>query len=130
MNGLDAVASAIMWREGPYKPPNRNFRNNNPGNLRSTNTPAHDLQGFDIYLDFIQGYEALWDDLADKFQAGKNEHGLGPSSTILELFKVYAPQQDGNDPGSYCLFVVAWVNMAMHKSLTPSSLLSEIWIPD
>jgi hypothetical protein len=129
MNGLDAVATAIMWREGPLRPPNRSFRNCNPGNLRSNEVLAHDPDGFNVYPDMIAGYEGLWDDLCDKFQAGHNAHGLGQTSTILELFKVYAPTEDGNDPNSYCLFVVTWVNMALGKTLTPSSLLSEIWTP-
>jgi hypothetical protein len=127
MNGIDVVALAICWREGPLKPPNRSFRNNNCGNLRSTNVLAHDPDGFDIYPDFIAGYEALADDLADKFQTGHNAHGLGPTSTILQLFQVYAPSEDGNDPNSYCMFVTAWVNQAMGKTLTPASQLSEIW---
>ena len=127
MNGLDAVATAIMWKEGPYKPPNRSFRNCNPGNLRSNSVPAHDPDGFNIYPDFVAGYEDLWDDLCDKFQTGHNAHGLGPTSTILQLFEVYAPSEDGNDPNSYCMFVTAWVNQAMGKTLTPASQLSEIW---
>ena len=68
--------------------------------------------------------------LADKFQAGKNGTAWDQRPRFWNCSRSTRRSEDGNDPGSYCLFVVAWVNMAMHKSLTPSSLLSEIWIPD
>ena len=129
MNGIDALALCIAFREGPLKPPNRNFRNCNPGNLRSTRTPAHDLQGFDIYKDFIEGYESLADDLMDKFQAGKNEHGLGQTSTLAELFQVYAPAEDANDPASYAAFAAGWLQLALGRQITVSTLLGEIWAP-
>lgn len=129
MTGLDAIASAIMWREGPFRPPNRSFRNCNPGNLRSPDWPQHDADGFDVYGDLIAGYEALWDDLADKFQAGHNEHGLGPTSTLLELFQVYAPGEDGNNPNSYCVFVAGWLNQALGKPIAVTTVLGDIWSP-
>jgi hypothetical protein len=129
MNGLDALATAIMWREGPFRPPNRSFRNCNPGNLRSHDWPSHDGDGFDIYGDVIAGYESLWDDLSDKFQAGHNAHGLGPASTLLDLFKVYAPGQDGNDPDSYCVFAAGWISQALGLPISVSSLLGDIWTP-
>jgi hypothetical protein len=129
MTGLDAIATAIMWREGPFKPPNRSFRNCSPGNLRSPDWPNKDPDGFDVYGDVIAGYESLWDDLADKFQAGHNEHGLGPTSTLLDLFKVYAPTEDGNDPNSYCVFVAGWLNQALGRPIVVTTLLGDIWKP-
>lgn len=129
MNGLDALATAIMWREGPFRPPNRSFRNCNPGNLRSPEWPNKDADGFDVYGDVIAGYESLWDDLADKFQTGHNSHGLGPTSTLLDLFKVYAPNQDGNDPDSYCVFAAAWLTQALGHPYSVNSLLGEVWTP-
>jgi hypothetical protein len=130
MNGLDALATAIMWREGEpgFRPPARSFRNCNPGNLRADGWSEHDADGFDIYPDFIAGYEALWDDLSDKF-VGDDEHGLGPSSTLLQLMDVYAPGEDGNDPESYAAFVAAWVGLALGKAITVNSLLGDIWTP-
>jgi hypothetical protein len=131
MNGIDAIATAIMWREGlpGFRPPARSFRNCNPGNLRSPDWPTKDPDGFDIYGDVIAGYESLTGDLEDKFQAGKNAHGLGPQSTLLDLFNVYAPGEDGNDPNSYCVFVAGWLNQALGKPIAVTTLLGDIWKP-
>lgn len=118
-----------MWREGPFRPPNRNFRNCNPGNLRSPEWTPKDADSFDIYADVIEGYEALWNDLADKFQTGKNAHGLGPGSTLADLFKVYAPTEDANDPTSYAVFVATWASMALGRTITVKSTLGSIWAP-
>lgn len=128
MNGLDALALAICWREGPLKPPNRSFRNCNGGNLRSPSSPAHDSGGYSIYPNFIAGFTALLADLTDKF-TGNNSHGLGPTSTLLDLMNVYAPGQDGNDPSSYAAFCAGWIALAIRKPITVSSTLASIWTP-
>jgi hypothetical protein len=131
MTGIDAIASAITWREGApgFRPGVRSFINCNPGNLRSSDWPNRDAGGFDIYPDFIAGYESLTGDLEDKFQAGKNEHGLGPQSSLLDLFKIYAPSEDGNDPNSYCVFVAGWLNQALGRPIAVTTLLGDIWKP-
>lgn len=129
MNGLDAVATAIMWHEGPFRPVNRNFRNCNPGNLRAANAPAHDAGGFGIYPTVVVGYEALCDDLAAKFTDGKNSHGLGQNSTLADLMLTYAPAQDFNNPASYAAFVAEWVGLATGKPITVQTKLGEIWTP-
>lgn len=128
MNGIDAVATAIMDREG-FRPGTRSFRNNNPGNLRgpAVGIPEDD-KGFLILADFITGYERLWDDLFDKF-TGHNDHGLGPASTVLDLFNVYAPSADGNDTNAYASFVAAWCADALAKPITIASPLSDIFVP-
>jgi hypothetical protein len=129
MNGLDAMALTIAWREGPLRPPNRNFRNCNPGNLRSPRAPAHDTGGYDVYPDFVSGYQALLADLAAKFTDGKNAHGLGQSSTLLELMKIYAPWEDANNPASYAAFIAEWLGLALGRPISVQSKLSEIWTP-
>jgi hypothetical protein len=130
MNGLEALATAIMWREGEpgFRPPARSFRNCNPGNLRSPASPAHDPGGFSIYPTFVGGFNALLDDLAEKFE-GRDEHGLCPTSTLLELMDVYAPGQDGNDPNSYAAFCAGWITSAIGRPITVSSTLASIWTP-
>jgi len=130
MTGLDAMALAIAWREGPLRPPNRSFRNLNPGNLRSPHAPAHDVGGYDIYTDFVEGYKALRDiELAGKFTDGKNAHNLGQSSTLLELMKIYAPWEDANNPVSYAAFIAEWLGLALGRPISVQSKLSEIWTP-
>jgi hypothetical protein len=129
MNGLDALATAIMWREGEpgFRPPARNFRNLNPGNLREAAGPR-DAGGFAIFDDFVTGYSRLIHDLAGKF-SGANSHGLGQTSTLLDLMKVYAPAEDSNNPNSYAAFVAAWISLALGKPITLASPLSAIWTP-
>jgi hypothetical protein len=131
VTGLDAMALAIFAYESGYlkNPKARPLQNLNPGDLRSPDWPNHDADGFDIYGDFISGYESLWDDLCDKFQTGKNAHGLGPQSTLLDLFNVYAPGEDGNDPNSYCVFVAGWLNQALGRPIAVTTLLGDIWKP-
>jgi hypothetical protein len=127
MNGIDALALCIAYHEGPLRPRERNFRNNNPGNLRSPKWAIKDANGFDVYPDFITGYERLCDDLADKFQAGKNEHGLSQTSTLTDLFKIYAPAEDSNNPESYAAFAAGWLQSALNKQITVTTPLSLIW---
>lgn len=130
MNGLDALATAIMWHEGEpgFRPGARSFKNCNPGNLRTASAPAHDAGGFAVWPDLIAGYEALWDDLADKF-TGNNSHGLGPDSNLADFFNVYAPAGDQNDPQSYAQFAAAWIGVATGKATTITSRLKDIWQP-
>lgn len=129
MNPLHSFALAIMWREGPYKPGVRSYRNNNPGNLRAPGWHGpHDPDGFDIYPNFIVGFNALVNELWYKF-TGHNSHGIGQSSTLLQLMDVYAPAEDHNDPKSYANFVAEWLTASLGKAITFATLLSEIWAP-
>lgn len=128
MNGLDALSLVICWREGPLKPPNRSFRNNNCGNIRNPSWPTKDAEGYDIYPDFIAGYEALQADLEGKL-TGHNSHGLTPASTIADLFKIYAPAEDSNDPASYAAFAAGWCQLALGRPITPATTLGALWTP-
>lgn len=128
MNGLDAIATGIMTFEGPFRPKNKNFMNCNPGNIRSPLWKVKDTGGYDIYPDVVWGYEALLDDLSGKF-TGKNSHGLGPQSTLGQLFQIYAPTADQNDPASYASFIATWLTMSLGKLITVQSTLAEIWTP-
>ena len=129
MDGLDAMALAIAWREGPLRPPNRSFRNLNPGNIRSQKVTTHDTGGYNVYPNFVSGYQDLRDDLAAKFTDGKNTHNLGQASTLLELMKIYAPWEDANNPVSYAAFVAEWLGLALGRPISVQSKLSEIWTP-
>jgi hypothetical protein len=127
VNGIDCIALGIMAHEG-FRPGSRSFRNSNPGNLRSSGSPARDLEGFSIWPDFIAGYEALWDDLSDKF-TGRDSHGLGPGSTLIDLCEVYAPAADGNDPIAYAGILANWASSGLNRPIDSTSLLREIWTP-
>jgi hypothetical protein len=126
MNGLEAVADAIMQFEG-WKLGSRSYVNRNPGNLRLQGRTADD-RGYTIFPDLPTGYAALLRELQSKF-SGQNSHGIGPSSTVLALFNIYAPPSDDNPTNAYAAFVADWVSKALSKAITVASPLSDIWTP-
>jgi hypothetical protein len=122
---IEAVADAIMHYEG-WAPGTVSNRNRNPGNLRkSPLTNSYDAAGFCVFPDLPTGYHALVHDLELKF-SGQNTHGLGPTCTLLDLFNVYAPAQDHNQPAKYADFVAQWISHALHKSFSMHSKLGAI----
>jgi hypothetical protein len=123
VNGLEAVADAIQRFEG-WDPQTRSYVNRNPGNLE--NGAKVDAKNYDIFPDYISGYSALLRELASKF-SGNNRHGIGPSSTLLSLFNVYAPPSDNNPTNEYAAFVAKWVGLAIGKPITVESELCNIW---
>ena len=122
-NGLEAVADAIMQFEG-WRPGTRSYENRNPGNLEYGEKV--DAKHYDIFSSLTTGYMALLQELKAKF-TGNNAHGIGPESTLLQLFNVYAPPSDNNPTNSYCEFVAEWVSKALGKPVTPQTLLKDIW---
>jgi hypothetical protein len=124
VNGLEAVADAIMQFEG-WKLGSRSYVNRNPGNLRLQGRTADD-RGYTIFPDLPTGYAALLRELQSKF-TGQNSHGIGPSSTLLSLFNVYAPPSDNNPTNAYAAFVANWVGTALNKPITVESELCNIW---
>jgi hypothetical protein len=133
ISGIEAFAAGIMRFEG-YDPMTRSFNNNNPGNLRSaihvdagvpTSYPVDD-KGYVIFPDFCTGWNCLLRDLRAKF-TGQNSHGLGPSSTLLSLMKIYAPSEDSNQPEEYAQFLARWLSSALKKPITIESELVNIW---
>jgi hypothetical protein len=128
MNGIDAVALAILCDEsGHLTPGTEALRNNNPGNLEIPGLPK-DANGKTVFPDFVSGYSALLRDLRAKF-SGNNSHGLGPMSTLQQLMNVYAPPSDNNPTMAYAEFVASWVGKALGKPITVVSELSNIWQP-
>lgn len=125
LSPIDAVALAIFHYEG-QRPGNRNYRNNNPGNLRDSSVPhSMDPDGYCIFASFVAGFTAAAEDLRAKFR-GTNSHGLGPSSTLLDLFRVYAPSGDNNAPDTYAEFVAGWLSEAYGKPLTVMATLGDV----
>ena len=124
MDGLQATADAIMAFEG-WKLGSRSYVNRNPGNLRLVGRTADD-KGYTIFPDLPTGYAALLRELQSKF-SGANSHGIGPSSTVLALFNIYAPPSDDNPTNAYAQFVADWVGKALGKPITVASPLSDIW---
>lgn len=107
---LDAMAQGIYYYEG-HMPNDPNHRNNNPGNLRplpGNQYPVSD-DGYTIYPSFVVGYDDLRNDLRDKI-TGHNDHGLDLDSSLLALFRVYAPVDDENQPVAYAKFIAWWLS--------------------
>jgi hypothetical protein len=126
VNGLEAVADAIMQFEG-WKLGSRSYVNRNPGNLRLPGRTADD-KGYTIFPDLPTGYSALLRELQSKF-SGNNSHNIGPNSTLLALFNIYAPPSDNNPTNAYAAFVADWVSKALGKPITVASPLRDIWTP-
>jgi hypothetical protein len=122
MDGREAVADAIMAFEG-WKPGSKSYRNRNPGNIEGG---AHvDDKNYNVYPTFVEGYQALLSELESKF-SGNNRHNIGPDSTLLDLFNVYAPPSDNNPTNEYCEFVAEWASKALGVEVTPQTKLYEI----
>lgn len=120
---LEAVADAIMAFEG-WSPGSRSYRNRNPGNLE-LKIGTRDEKGYSVFTSLTAGYTALLSELTAKF-TGNNSHGIGPESTLLDLFNVYAPPSDNNPTNEYAKFVAVFISRALGKTFTIYSKLGEI----
>ena len=123
---LDAMAQAIYFYEG-HEPEDRNHLNNNPGNLRATEGSSDpvDDKGYRIFPSFVEGYQALVDDLRSKL-TGHDTHGLSQNSTLWSFFEVYAPSFDSNQPVIYARFVAAWLERTYGKSIVSGDSFAEM----
>ena len=125
INPLEALADAIMAFEG-WHVSSVSYRNRNPGNLRNSKfKTAMDAKGYAIFGSMPQGYQALIIDLTAKVR-GHSAHKLTPDSTLQNLFDIYAPRADNNNPGAYALFVCSWLCKALGREFTPASRLREL----
>jgi hypothetical protein len=117
VSALEAMAVAIMQYEG-WHLGSRSWRNRNPGNLRDSNWGhTTDPEGYAIFGRLADGYDALLDDLAAKVK-GKTSHHLTPTSTLSDLFDVYAPRADSNNPNAYAAFVAGYLTHALGREIT------------
>jgi hypothetical protein len=93
-------------------------RNNNPGNLRGADGR------FRSFATLNEGWQALVNDLLAKM-TGRTRTGLNGSSTLLELFRVYAPVGDGsNNPATYANNVAARLGVSVSTPI--GSLISRV----
>jgi len=88
--------------------------NNNPGNLKDPATGQ-----FRQFSTPHEGFAALLNDLEGK-KTGSTTTGLGPSSTLYEFAKVYAPEKDRNNPAQYT------VNIANMMGVSPQTQLKDL----
>ncbi len=92
---LTEFCTAIRDFEG--KPGDLNYKNNNPGNLRSVKGP------FLKFKTYNEGWLAL-KDYVTRACTGKHK-AYKPTFTIAQFFGVYAPSEDHNDPKVYANYV-------------------------
>jgi hypothetical protein len=79
------------------------FRNNNPGNLRSSVFAIGVKDGFAYFYNEEIGWQALYYDLWIK-ASGKSSTGIKADSTLGELMHVFAPKCE-NDTEAYLQFI-------------------------
>jgi hypothetical protein len=121
---LISVAEAIRDHEG-WLPPNFtaspafagsiSWRQNNPGNLRSSPFQIGQNGGFAVfYTEELGRFGLLWD-LYQKC-TGNTVSGLTGASTLADLIKVFAPPVE-NDTGAYIASVEAKTGIARTTKL-------------
>jgi hypothetical protein len=109
---LEALADAIYNEEG-NRPPDRAYRNRNPGNLRPIDiSQPHDYANYRVFATFQEGYAALLHDLLCKV-TGHTMHDLDLDSTLLGFAEVWAPSSDRNQPYQYALALAHWMTKAL-----------------
>jgi hypothetical protein len=134
---IQKLALAIAEKEGFYvteaqakarraRYPTRSQRNSNPGNIRAwKDAKGRPYPTDGGYVDFVAWAAAKWAGasheeisrraleegwrilrvLAGQYLDGRYTRGKPP--TIDEMFRIYAPAADGNDPAGYARFVAA-----------------------
>jgi len=132
---IDKIAQAIAEREGFYVSkaeaekrgiayPTRAQRNANPGNIRRwKDAQGNPYPTFAGYVDFVswasekfrgasveeisrRALEEGWRILkALVWQYINGKYTQGKAPTLQEMFRVYAPSSDRNDPDAYARFV-------------------------
>ena len=90
-------ATAIRDYEG--NPGDLNYRNNNPGNLRSIKGP------FLKFKTWEEGWNALLDYLTRSATGKHKAYPKGGETTLQEFFHIYAPKADNNNPDAYAKYV-------------------------
>lgn len=129
---IEALADCIMQFEG-WKPPgsvtggvkgSTSWRNRNPGNLRSSSLQTGvDDKGYAIFDSLTIGWGALIRDLQSKFNGS---HNLTPQSTLTNLFDIYAPALDQNDPQQYSRTIALWLSKIYNAQVTADWKLEDI----
>jgi len=118
----EALADSIMTFEG-WKQGSRSWRNRNPGNLRPFKSGQEDDgDGYRVFASLAEGWQALLDDLNSKFGGS---HGLTPTSPLIDLFNVYAPAGDANNPSAYTTFVCTRCSSILGRTITPTTTLED-----
>lgn len=109
-----AIAEQEGWRtptEAGNNCGSRSYRNNNPGNLRSSPFQSGSDGAFATFKTEQGGFAALEWDLMKKCK-GETSTGLTPESTLRELIYKWAPPSDGNNAEAYLQNIVRMTGFA------------------
>jgi hypothetical protein len=104
---LQAMARFEGWTEPNEKNGwrgSRAYRNNNPGNLRSSIFECGNHENFSVFKNSFIGWNAFQFDIMQKCK-GNTKTKLTPNSTIKDLIHTWAPTSDGNHTQNYIDFV-------------------------
>ncbi len=123
LNLLERWAEAIKSVEGWFVPNqradypkgSRSFRNNNPGNLRSSKFQTGVRDGFAYFQDYETGWKALLFQL--RIAADGRSKVYRPDMTLAEFFAVYAPSGDGNNPHRYAKQVATYLGIPVDTKI-------------
>ena len=114
---IQAMAQAVTNQEG--QPGDRNYRNNNPGNLKPPNGGIYwpgqtgvDGGGFAVFDSWADGMSALQNNLAVHI-------ANNPSQSITDYFAQYSPDSTGLS-GEY------GANIAAALGISPDTLLGAL----
>ena len=130
----EKFVNAIIKHEG-WLPANeerkfngsRSFRNNNPGNLRSSPFANGKAGNFATFANAEIGRKALVWDLKKK-SIGETRTGLTGESTLADLIRVYAPESDGNKTDAYIQAVMNETGLKHDKKI--GEIFAEIELPE
>lgn len=145
---IEGIAQAIAEKEGFYlteaqakrrriRYPSRAQRNANPGNVRAWRDARGKRYPTDGgYVDFVAWASARYPGLAGEALSQKALHEgwrvlrvlvgqyidgrytEGKPPSLIEMFRVYAPGADGNNPEGYARFVAAKLSVDAHHTIT------------
>ena len=104
----------------------RSFRNNNPGNLRSSPFENGKDGGYSTFTNVDIGRKALVWDLKKK-SIGETSTGLSGESTLADLIRVYAPVSDGNKTDAYIQAVMTATGLRHDKKI--GEIFADVELP-
>ena len=132
IDSIEALSDCIQRFEGWFPPSKQwpegsnSWRNRNPGNLRPyLPTQQKDIRGYRVFNRVSDGQIALFDDLSKKIN-GITEHRLTPKSTLHDLFSIYAPPLDNNNPTQYSAQIANWLTDIYKVNVFPATTLADI----
>ncbi len=116
MTKLERLCEAIKEYEG-WHFMSRSWRNNNPGNLKYSKFQSGHDGTFAKFNSFGRGWLALYWDLFCKC-TGNTKTGLNKESDLYNLFNIWAPRSDNNEPNLYAEFVAKKLEISPNTKLS------------